>query len=78
MATTKTIDWATRRRLAVEGSVDPRTVEKILRGEYVRGLAGHRARATLAAAGIQFPAPGGYATRATGVRRSRTARSGPR
>lgn len=49
---TKRIDEATKRRLAVQASCDPRTLEKALRGEQVRGLAGHRIRAALAAEGL--------------------------
>ncbi len=41
------------RRLAVEASCCPRTIEKVYRGEPVRGLASYRARAALAAAGIE-------------------------
>ena len=40
------------RYLAAQASVDPRTVEKILRGEPVAGLAGDRARKVLADAGL--------------------------
>jgi hypothetical protein len=43
----KKIDSATRRRLAVLASCDPRTLDKALRSEPIRGLAGHRARAIL-------------------------------
>ncbi len=46
------IDVGFRRRFAVEASCDPRTIDKVLRGEPVRGLAGHRARAVLIAAGL--------------------------
>lgn len=49
------IDWPTRRALAVKGNVDPRTIDKVLRGERVRGMAGHRARAALREAGIPVP-----------------------
>lgn len=42
------LDNATKRSLAVEASCDPRTIEKVLRGDDVRGLAGHRARAVVA------------------------------
>lgn len=44
-------DQATKRRLAVEASCDPRTIDKVLRGEPVRGLARQRALAVLVAAG---------------------------
>lgn len=40
------------RRLAVAASCDPRTVEKVLRGEPVRGMARTRALAALKAAGV--------------------------
>jgi hypothetical protein len=49
------IDKATIRELAVKASCDPRTIEKAIRGEPVRGMAGHRARAVLAAAGLAVP-----------------------
>lgn len=59
-ARTKALDEATRRVLAVRAEVDPRTIEKVLRGEPVRGMAGHRARKTLENAGYSLPgiAPG--------------------
>jgi hypothetical protein len=47
-----TLDAATARRLAVEGSVEPRTLLKALRGEPVRGLAGQRAREVLERYGL--------------------------
>lgn len=43
------------RRLAVAARVDPRTILAVLRGEPVRGDAGHRARAALVAAGLLPP-----------------------
>ncbi len=46
---------ATRRRLAVKAWVDPRTLDKVLAGKAVRGMAGHRARAVLEAEGVPFP-----------------------
>jgi hypothetical protein len=49
------IDKATLRRLAVESSTDPRTVQKVLRGEPVRGMAAHRIAAVLAAEGLAPP-----------------------
>lgn len=52
------IDEATVRALAVKASVHPRTIQKALRGERIRGLAGHRARAALCEAGYQVPEPG--------------------
>jgi hypothetical protein len=51
------VDKATIRELSVKASCDPRTIEKLLRGERVRGMAGHRARQALAAAGVPVPAP---------------------
>lgn len=41
------LDKATKRRLAVQASCDPRTIEKILAGEPVVGMARERARAVL-------------------------------
>lgn len=58
---TKTVDEATKRELAVRAEVDPRTIEKILRGEPVRGMAGRRARRTLEGAGL-IPADTSNAT----------------
>jgi hypothetical protein len=49
------IDDATARQLAVRASVDPRTILKAAAGQPVRGLAGHRARAALRAAGFLPP-----------------------
>jgi hypothetical protein len=46
------IDKATIRELAVKASCDPRTIEKVIRGEPVRGMARHRARRVLLEAGI--------------------------
>jgi len=43
---------ATLRRLAVEAQVDPRTIDRVVKGLPVRGLAGERARKVLIAAGI--------------------------
>jgi hypothetical protein len=51
------LDKATLREYAVQASCDPRTLEKILGGLPVRGMAGHRARAVLKAAGVRFPEP---------------------
>jgi len=48
----KDLDESTIRELAVKAGVDPRTIEKAARGEPVRGMAGHRARAALREAGI--------------------------
>jgi hypothetical protein len=49
------IDKATLRELAVKASADPRSIQKALRGQPVRGLAGHRVLAALKAAGICVP-----------------------
>jgi hypothetical protein len=48
----QTLDVATKRALAVEASTDPRTIDRVYRGLAVRGLAGHRARLVLSAAGF--------------------------
>lgn len=47
-----TLDLATKRELAVKASCDPRTIDKLLRGEPVRGMAGHRARRVLESEGV--------------------------
>lgn len=58
MATKSTnLDEAVRRELAVKAEVDPRTIEKALRGEPVRGMAGRRARRALRDAGFVVPEP---------------------
>lgn len=54
-----TIDLTTLRRLALDASVDPRTLSRVLRGERVRGLAYERAREALEKSGFQVPAPRG-------------------
>lgn len=56
------LDAATLRRLAVEASTDPRTIEAAYRGKPVRGLAGQRALAALRAAGLS---DGARATKST-------------
>jgi hypothetical protein len=48
----KILDEPTKRVLAVRASVDPRTIDKVFRGEPVKGMAGYRAAATLRAAGL--------------------------
>jgi hypothetical protein len=48
------LDKSQKRKLAVEWEVDPRSLEKLLRGEEVRGMAGHRARAALHSVGIEL------------------------
>jgi hypothetical protein len=50
------IDESTRRRLAVLADVDPRSIDKLLLGQSVRGAAGIRALAVLADAGL-LPSP---------------------
>lgn len=45
------------KRIALEASVDPRTLRRVLRGEEVRGMAGYRAREALAARGLLPTAP---------------------
>jgi len=51
----KVLDEATKRELSVRGEVDPRTLEKVLRGQLVRGMAGRRARRVLEEAGFTVP-----------------------
>jgi len=51
------LDAATLRRLSVELSVHPRSLEKVFLGGVVRGLAGHRIRAGLAARNLIHLAP---------------------
>lgn len=46
------LDAASLRDLAAKIQADPRTIAKALRGEPVRGLAGHRVRAGLKRLGI--------------------------
>lgn len=46
------IDEATRRKLAVLADVDPRTIDKVILGQAVRGAAGLRALAALTDCGI--------------------------
>ncbi|MBI2393689.1 MAG: hypothetical protein HYV09_29215 [Deltaproteobacteria bacterium] len=48
-------DTETLRRLAVEASVDPRTISKIIDGRPVRGMARRRALDALRRAGIDVP-----------------------
>ena len=52
MAKDRIISTGRARTLAVKASVDPRTLEKVLRGERVAGLAGDRARKVLIEAGL--------------------------
>lgn len=51
----KVIDSARKRELAVKASVCIPTVEKALRGDAVKGMAGHRIRAVLEAEGLLPP-----------------------
>jgi len=55
------IDTATIRRWAVEADVDPRSIEKRLRGGNVRGMAGHRIDKVLADHGVE---PGAWKSEA--------------
>ena len=52
----RTLDAGTARKLAVEASVDPRTILRAFRGEAVRGIAGDRARDVLIKHGF-LPGP---------------------
>lgn len=51
------LDKATIRELAVRASVDPRSIQRMLAGEPVKGMAGHRARRVLQEAGLLPPGP---------------------
>jgi hypothetical protein len=53
--TTRRLDYAIARQLAVQAHTDPRTILAVHRGRVVRGMAGHRAREALAAAGFLRP-----------------------
>ncbi len=44
-----------RRELAVRASADPRSIDKVLRGGRLRGMADDRVRAVLAEAGLLPP-----------------------
>jgi len=55
------LDKFTIRELAVKASVDPRTIEKVYRGQPVRGMPSRRARAVLEAAGLLKADPNGQA-----------------
>lgn len=44
------------RRLAAEIEVDPRSVNAVLAGRHVRGVAGDKIRRALAARGVALPA----------------------
>lgn len=46
------LDVGLAAKLAADASVDRRTIQKVYRGERVRGLAGSRARTALRAAGL--------------------------
>jgi hypothetical protein len=47
------IDPIVARQLALKHSIDVRTLQRALRGEPVRGLAGHRAKEALREAGLK-------------------------
>lgn len=49
------LDKATCRELAVRASVDPRSIQQILAGRPVKGMAGHRARRVLQEVGLLPP-----------------------
>jgi hypothetical protein len=49
------IDYPTRLQLSVAAEVDIKTIEKALRGEPIKGRAGHRARGVLRRAGYKIP-----------------------
>lgn len=51
MASKSITTWRAR-KLAVEASVDPRTIVRTLEGRRVRGMAGDRARRVLVEAGL--------------------------
>lgn len=51
MASKPITTWRAR-KLAVEASVDPRTILAVLDGRQVRGMAGERARKVLVEAGL--------------------------
>jgi hypothetical protein len=53
----KILDTATVRRLAVEASCCPRTIERVARGERVRGLPFYRAKQALEKEGFVVPEP---------------------
>jgi hypothetical protein len=53
---TPKIDKSRLRQLAVAASCDPRTIQRVLAGESVRGMSRERAEAALRAAGFQVPA----------------------
>jgi hypothetical protein len=55
----KTLSAAEIRRLAVQASVDPKSIVKVARGERVRGMAGDRALGALRESGFIVPEPGG-------------------
>lgn len=51
------IPGAVKREIAVAASVDPRSLERVLRGERVRGMPDDRIRRELSARGIEPPDP---------------------
>ena len=50
--TRRKLDTSTARRLAVEADTDPRTIQKMLRGDPARTIAAKRARRVLVSHGI--------------------------
>jgi hypothetical protein len=52
------IDEATRRKLAVLADVDPRSIDRVILGQPVRGAAGVRALAVIVDAGLLPPQDG--------------------
>ncbi len=54
----KRLDADLLRRLSVQASVDPRSLQKLLAGKPVRGMAGRRALEALQAAGLMLPDEG--------------------
>jgi hypothetical protein len=48
----KKLEQAVARRLSVEASCDPRTIQRVYQGESVRGMSGQRAQATLLKHGL--------------------------
>jgi hypothetical protein len=51
----RALDYSKARELAVKAQVDPRSILVVYRGGRVRGMAGHRAREALIAAGFLTP-----------------------
>jgi hypothetical protein len=53
--TVRILDEATRRAMAVTAQCDPRTIDKVMAGEPVRGISAVRAHEALTAAGLKVP-----------------------